>query len=301
MVDTAVLDTREKIFAGILLTSTAYLLFSLQDASIKLLVAGFSVWQILFFRSVTILLACVAVGGRPLVEQSIHSPIVKAMIVRSFIILSAWFCFYTAIEHLQLAELTTIYFAAPVIVTVLSVLLLGEQVPFIRWVAVLLGFIGVFVACDPAKVGISVPVLLVLAAAFLWALSIVLLRKIALQERTLVQLVLNNGFFLVIAGLPMLWLWELPGPTDMLLLAGVGALGGLAQFMLFEGMKRAPVSIIAPFEYTSLVWSFVLGFLIWHDLPRREVFVGAALIFSAGPLIIASEHFRKRVPPIPLP
>jgi drug/metabolite transporter (DMT)-like permease len=301
MVDTAVLDTREKVFAGILLTSLAYLLFSFQDASIKLLVAGYSVWQILFFRSVTILAGCLAVGGRQLVAQTAQSPIVKPMLLRSFIILSAWLCFYTAIEYLQLAELTTIYFAAPVIVTLLSILILGEQVPLIRWIAVLLGFAGVYVACDPAKLGLSVPVLLVLAAAFLWALSIVLLRKIALQEKTLIQLVLNNGFFLVVAGIPMLWSWQSPGLEDALLLAGVGALGGLAQFTLFEGMKRAPVSIIAPFEYTSLVWSFVLGYLIWHDVPRREVFVGAALIVGAGLLIIASEHFRKRTPPIPLP
>ncbi|MCV3240145.1 DMT family transporter [Mesorhizobium sp. ZC-5] len=301
MVDTAVIDTREKVFAGILLTSLAYLLFSFQDASIKLLVAGYSVWQILFFRSVTILVGCTAIGGRPLIRQSLASPIVKPMLLRSFIILSAWLCFYTAIEHLQLAELTTIYFAAPVIVTLLSVFILDEKVPLIRWVAVLLGFAGVYVACDPARLGLSVPVLLVLAAAFLWALSIVLLRKIALQERTLVQLVLNNGFFLVIAGLPMLWFWQMPSLDDALLLAGVGALGGLAQFMLFEGMKRAPVSIIAPFEYTSLVWSFILGYLIWQDVPRREVFFGAALIFCAGLLIIASEHFRKRILPISPP
>ncbi|MDC6705769.1 DMT family transporter, partial [Leclercia adecarboxylata] len=73
-----------------------------------------------------------------------------------------------------------------------------------------------------------------------------------------------------------------------------GALGGIAQYLLFEGMKRAPVSILAPLEYTSLVWSFALGFAIWGDVPRPEVFTGAAIIVSAGLLIIGSERFRKR-------
>ena len=294
MADAAILDTRERIFAGIFLTSLAYFLFSVQDASIKLLVTGYSVWQILLFRSVTILMGCVAIGGRDLLAESVRSPIVRPMLLRSFLILAAWLCYYSAAGYLQLAELTTIYFAAPVIVTIMSIPILGESVPAARWIAVFTGFAGVLVACDPAKLGISLPVALVLAAAFLWGLSIVLLRKVAMQARSLVQLVLNNGFFLVIAGLPMLFVWQTPVASDLLLMCGVGVLGGVAQFVLFEGMRRAPVSIISPFEYTSLVWAFVLGYLIWGDFPRTEVFYGAALIIAAGLIIIASEHLRNR-------
>ncbi len=297
MADTAVLDTSDRVFAGILFTSLAYLLFSVQDASIKLLVTSYTVWQILFFRSVAVLAGSAIIGGPQLFVDAARSPIVKAMLVRSVIILGAWLCYYTAIAHLQLAEITTIYFAAPVIVTVLSIPLLGEKVPPVRWAAVLIGFVGVFIACDPARLGLSVPVALVLAAACLWALSVVLLRKIALQERTLIQLVLNNAFFLAIAGVPLLWLWQTPSGVEFVLLAGVGALGGLAQACLFEGMKRAPVSVIAPFEYTSLVWSFVLGALIWGDVPRGAVFLGAALIVAAGLIIIASEQLKRRQPP----
>ena len=297
MADAAVLDTSDRVFAGILLTSLAYLLFSVQDASIKLLVTSYTVWQILFFRSVAVLAGSALVGGPQLFAEAARSPIVKAMFLRSAIILGAWLCYYTAIAHLQLAEITTIYFAAPVIVTLLSIPLLGEKVPPVRWAAVLIGFVGVFVACDPASLGFSLPVALVLAAAFLWALSIVLLRKIALQERTMIQLVLNNAFFLAIAGVPLLWLWQTPSGAEFVLLGGVGALGGLAQACLFEGMKRAPVSVIAPFEYTSLVWSFLLGALIWGDVPRGAVFLGAALIVAAGLIIIASEQLKRRPPP----
>ncbi|MER8827103.1 DMT family transporter [Mesorhizobium sp. M0938] len=295
MADIAILETRERVLAGILFTGAAYLMFSMQDASIKLLVVGMSVWQIMFFRSVTILIACAAVGGRRLFEDTARSPIVKSMFVRSAFTLAAWLCYYNAARHLQLAELTTIYYAAPIIVTVLSVIMLGEKVPLLRWLAVLIGFAGVFVACDPARLGLSMPVLLVLAAALLWGIAIVLMRKTAMAERTMIQLILNNFYFLVFSMLPALLLWQMPDWGQVLLLISVGALGGVAQCLLFEGMKRAPVSIVAPFEYTSLVWAFALGFAIWGDMPRHEVFLGAALIFAAGLLIIGNEHFRKRL------
>lgn len=295
MADVVVLESRERVLAGILVTAIAYFLFSTQDASIKLLVTGMTVWQIMFFRSVAILAACGVIGGRRLVADTAASPIVRPMLARSAFTLAAWLCYYNAARYLQLAELTTIYYAAPIIVTVLSVLILSEAVPLARWIAVFIGFAGVFIACDPARLGISLPVLLVLAAAVLWGIAVVLLRKTALQERTMIQLVLNNFYFLLFSAIPALVWWRMPDGPQFLLLAGVGLLGGVAQFMLFEGMKRAPVSIVAPFEYTSLIWAFALGFAIWGDVPRREVFMGATLIVGAGLLVVASEHFRKRL------
>jgi drug/metabolite transporter (DMT)-like permease len=295
MADIATLETRERVLAGILFTGAAYFLFSAQDASIKLLVVGMSVWQIMFFRSITVLAASAAIGGRRLFADAARSPIVRPMFVRSAFTLAAWLCYYNAARYLQLAELTTVYYAAPIIVTVLSVVMLGEKVPAMRWLAVLIGFAGVFVACDPTHLGLSVPVLLVLSAAVLWGIAVVLLRKTALAERTMIQLILNNFYFLVFSAVPALILWRTPDWEQLPLLLSVGALGGVAQYLLFEGMKRAPVSIVAPFEYTSLVWAFALGFAIWGDVPRREVVLGAALIFAAGLLIVANEHFRKRL------
>jgi drug/metabolite transporter (DMT)-like permease len=288
------LDTRDRVLAGIMFTGLAYFLFTVHDAAVKLLEATIPVWQVLFFRSMTILTGCLIFGGPAAYRQAWHSPVFRPMFLRSFLILTAWLCYYTAARDLQLAELTTIYYAAPIIITVLSVFVLGEKVPLLRWSAVAIGFAGVYIACDPANLGFSLPVLLVLSAACCWGLSIVLLRKLALQERTIVQMVLNNGFFLITAGLPLFYLWRTPSLTQVALLAMAGTIAGFAQFMLFEGMKRAPASVIAPFEYTALVWAFLLGFLVWHDVPRNEVFVGAAMIVGAGLLIIVTERFRRR-------
>ncbi|MBN9071405.1 MAG: DMT family transporter [Rhizobiales bacterium] len=294
MTDTAIPETRNRVFVGIGLTSLGYFLFSCQDVFIKLLVEHITVWQILFVRSLVVLCGCLAAGGPPLVTATWRSPIFQPMLLRSFLILAAWLSYYNAARYLQLAELTTIYFAAPVIVTLLSIFLLGEKVPMLRWAAVLMGFAGVFIACDPARLGISLPVAMVLAAAFLWGLAIVLLRKTALRERTIIQIILNNAFFLVFAGIPTIFLWQTPTLPQFLMLAAIGLISGIAQLALYEGMRYADASIIASFEYMALIWAFVFGYLVWGDVPRREVFIGAALIVGAGLVIVGNERMRLR-------
>ena len=294
MPDIAKSGTQDRVFTGIWLTSLAYFLFSGQDALIKLLVETVDVWQIMLVRSIVVLSGCALYAGPSVFAESARSPILIPMIGRSILILSAWICFYTAAKYLQLAELTTIYFAAPVIVTVLSIVVLGEKVPPIRWLAVLTGFAGVFVACNPAALGLSWPVVMVLAAAVFWAFSIVLIRKLALREKTSIQVVLNNVFFLAVATVPVLGNWHTPSLAELAMLVSVGLLGGIAQYAMFEGMKHADASIVAGFEYAALIWAFLFGYLIWSDIPRPEVFVGAAMIFVAGLLMVMGERARLR-------
>ncbi len=104
---------------------------------------------------------------------------------------------------------------------------------------------------------------------------------------------LNNFFTMGASGVALFFVWKTPDLNQTLLMLLAGTLGGGAQFLLFEGMKRASASTIAPFEYTSLVWAFALGFVIWGDIPSPAVFAGAALIIGAGLLIIADERRRR--------
>ena len=284
------------VLSGILLTSLAYFLFSVQDASVKWLVAALPVLQILFVRSVTIFAICLTIGRAPLARRALVSPVMKPMILRNLLLLSAWLCYYTAARDLGLAELTTLYYASPVIMTLLAVPVLGEAVSVGRWLAVLTGFIGVIVACNVAGAGLalSLPVCLALLAAAFWAISTVLLRKTALRETTLTQMTISSGFFILFTGAAMPFVWTALSLPDFLLMAATGALAGLAQYALFEGMRRTEVSVLAPFEYSSLVWAFLLGFMIWGDVPAGHVTVGAALIFAAGFIIIAAERIAAR-------
>lgn len=284
------------VLSGIVMTTFSYFLFSLQDASVKWLVVGYSVWQILFTRSITILLLCLVIGRGKLVRRAISSPVVKPLFVRNLLLLAAWLSYFNAARDLGLAEMTTLYYAAPIVVTLLAVPILKEDVPPIRWFAVLLGFVGVLIACDPLGTGmkLSLPVFLALMAAVFWAIGTVMLRKTALEETTLTQMTISNVFFIAMTGLAVGFYWTPPALFDVALMAGTGVIAGIAQYALFEGMCRAPISVIAPFEYTSLVWAFGLGFLIWGDIPATNVFAGAGLIFVAGLTIIVGERLAHR-------
>lgn len=286
---------KSSIGLGILLTSLAYFLFTGHDVTIKLLVETMSVWQILFFRTVTILVGCFFVGRRSLVDSLVRSPIIKPMAVRSILLLAAWLSYYTAARHLQLAELTTLYFAAPVVATILAALILKETVFWPRWLAVAVGFTGVVIASNPTGLTLSLPVYLTLQAAVLWASATILLRKTAMAEKSIVQMTMSNLFFFAMTGVMLFSAWKTPNLHELILLASTGIIGGLAQFAFFEGMRRAPVSVLAPFEYTSLVWAFFLGYFIWGDIPKTTVIVGATLIVTAGIIIIVSERRRHRL------
>ncbi|MGO7040547.1 DMT family transporter [Rhizobium acaciae] len=286
---------KNSVSLGILLTTLAYMAFTFHDAIIKVLASTIPVWQILFFRSLTILVGCLAYGRGTLVQQTLRSPIIKPMIARSVLLLCAWLSYYSAASRLQLAEVTTLYYAAPVVGTLLAWFILKEKVALARWLAVGVGFVGVVIACNPIGLTISWPVYLALQAAVLWAGAMVLLRKTSLHEKTIIQLAVSNVFFLAMTGVAVLYTWRTPDMTQLALLIATGIVAGCAQFALFEGMRQAPVSVLAPFEYSSLIWAFLLGYLIWADIPTPNVVVGAAMILGAGLIIIVSEKLRRRI------
>jgi len=280
--------------AGILLSSLAYLFFAMHDAMIKLLVESTTVWQILFCRSVAILLGCSVLGGRSLARETITSPAVRPMMLRSLFLLAAWLCYFNAAKHLPLADLTTLYFAAPIAAILLAIPILGERVPLSSWIAVITGFVGVVIASNPTGLATGWPVYLALVAAVCWAIATTLLRTTSQSASSMVQMTMTNVFFLALTTPMAFMTWSMPsGPAQILLLA-VGFIGGLGQMSYFEALRRAPISVIAPLEYTALIWAFALGYAIWGDVPGPSVWAGAVLIAGAGLIILFAE--RRRVP-----
>ena len=275
---------------GIALGVLAYALFGVHDAAIKWLVASVPVWEVVFVRSLAVFVACLALGRRALVEDALATPLKGPLLFRGLITLSAWICYFTAARALTLAQLLCLYFAAPLMVTILAAPLLGERVTRGRWAAVLVGFAGVLVATDPWGVPFSLPTALVLLAAALWGYGVILMRQIARRERSLLQITYLNAVFLVGSGLGCLFDWRTPDAGQLVLLLGVALFGGLGQFSLFEAARRAPASVIATVEYSSLLWAFVLGYLIWGDIPGLSVCAGGALILGAGLLLVAVER-----------
>ncbi len=283
---------------GMAMGVAAYALFSVQDSAIKWLASGLGgvtipVWQILFARSLFIVTCTVTIGRTAMLERAVRTPFKGKLVLRAAITLVAWLCYYSASRALPLAQLLTLYFAAPVITTLLAAPLLDERVPPARWASVAIGFAGVVVACDPGGLAFSTATALVLVAAAFWGFAIILMRQIARRESSILQMFYTNGLFLLATGVACAVQWTPPRLPQLGLLATICAAGGVGQYLLFEAARRAPASVMATVEYSALVWAFVLGFLVFGDVPRAPVFAGAGLILLAGVTLLATERRRS--------
>ncbi|MDY0872942.1 DMT family transporter [Dongia rigui] len=276
---------------GVILAIAGYAVFSGQDAIVKWLVMhDYAIFQILFVRSLTISIITLFIGGKTGVMNVMRSRNKGGLALRAGLLLSAWLCYFNAAKHLTLPDLVTLYYAAPVIVTILSIVVLREKVNAWRWASVIVGFIGVVVAANPGGRAELQWALLVLVAATLWAFATMLVRKIMHAEPTINQMIFTNGGFVLLCGVTMPWWWHQPGLLEFSLMIGLGLISGTGQYLLYESFRHAPASVIAPTEYTALVWSVILGYLVWQDLPTHTGIIGAAMIVASSLIVMLGER-----------
>jgi drug/metabolite transporter (DMT)-like permease len=176
--------------------------------------------------------------------------------------------------------------------TLLAIRLLGERVTRARWISLGIAFAGVLLASDPLGVRLSLATLLVLIAAALWGYAVVLMRQIARLESSMVQMLYQNGVYLVVTGALTAATYQHPSAWELLLLAGTGVLGGIGQFALFEAARMAPAAVMATVEYSALIWAFLLGWLMFGEIPLPAIWAGAALISVAGVYLVIAERRR---------
>lgn len=270
------------VLAGIALACGGYSLFAMQDAVVKWLVADYAVPQILFIRSVIIVGISSYVirrNGHPSILKSPHR---GSLLLRAMLMLGAWLAYYSAARHLGLAEITTMYFSAPIMVVVLSIFVLRETVGPMRWLACLGGFVGVLLAANPGQAPSLVPAGMVLFAGFCWAWSTILVRLVSRSESTINQMLATSLAFVVTCGCALPFVWKWPDALGWTLMLGLGGVSALGQYLLYEGFRHAPASTLAPIEYTGLLWAFLYGYLIWSDIPGWNVIAGAALIAACS-------------------
>lgn len=277
------------VLYGIGLGVLAYGLFSVQDAAIKFLVEALPVWQVLMFRSLSVVVICLVSGRPALVGRAIRSPVKGKLSLRALLTMTAWLLYFTASREMGLAQLLTLYFAAPLMVTILSGRVLGEMVTPRRWLAVGIGFMGVMFAADPSGVEVSLPTAMVLLAAAMWSYSTILMRQAARHETSLVQMLYNNALIVPVTAAVSVTIWQAPSWTEWAIMGLIGVLSGIAQFLVFEMARRTPAAVMATVEYSALIWAFILGWLIWGDVPHAAIWIGAALIAVSGVVLVLGE------------
>jgi drug/metabolite transporter (DMT)-like permease len=215
---------------GMAMGIAAYTLFSFHDVFVKALVYTMPAAQILFMRSIVIIALCFAFDRRHLVRDLLQSDNRLLILGRGLLTLAAWVMYYTAARDLQLAELTTLYYFAPVLTTILAVIFLKEQVTLARVGAASIGFFGVIVAANPAGFALSLPVVLVLMAALSWAIAMILMRKISKKDRAIVQVFAQNLIHAFAMGLFSLPFWQGMTALEICLCIGPGLSGAWGSF-----------------------------------------------------------------------
>ncbi|UEL25655.1 DMT family transporter [Pseudomonas fluorescens] len=284
---------QDRALQGIALCSLAYAFLALQDAAIKWLVADYSVFTLLFWRSLVVVGACVIAGRMGLLRRACTSVSRRLLIIRGLLSLLAWLLYYTAAKDLTLAEMTTLYFSAPIMVTLLAALILKERASRGQWVALLIGFVGVVIACRPSTMLDPVPIALTLTAALCWALTYIQLRQVDPTTSVLEQMLITNVVFVVCMALTLPWT-HTPAPTPAWLgMLAAGLVGGIGQFLLFASFRRATATLLAPFEYTGLIWAFLLSSLIWGTSMDLSLIIGAVLIAVSGTLAMLSARHSE--------
>ncbi len=270
--------------------------FSLQDAIVKLLVTSLPVPEVLFGRSLVIVAISIAFLGRR-DYQALAVPMnLRQIALRSALILIAWVAYYRASRSLQLAELVTYYFVAPLFVVALSAPLLKERVGFGRWAATLLGFGGVLISAAPRAGASLAPVALALLAAFAWALTTILARSLAKGISTPAMMMAGSIGFLAACGAILPAIGVRPTLDQTLAMALLGLVGGLGQYLWFEGVRRAEASLLATLEYSMFAYAIFWGYVVFGDWPRPRTFVGAAVVLTSGLLVVSLEMRRRRLP-----
>jgi len=308
------MSSTDRPLLGIFALVLGLFLYSIQDMVIRALSGDYSLLQIMWIRSgVSLLVLFVAVlsfsGGADLRGRQ-----VGVMITRGLMGSLAYIAYYLAIVIMPLAEAVAIVFTAPIFVTLFSALLFGERVGPRRWAAVILGFVAVFIVLGPQGQFLRLASALAFAAAVTYAAMVLLTGFVKSGNTTLgISFYAAVGFLLgvilassVVALLPpiessnstvqfLLRDWRWPSMFHLFVLVVLGFIATIGQYALVKAYSVAPMSTVAPFEYSYVIWAVLFGYLFWDEIPSKWTWLGLSLLVSCNLYILYRERHVKLV------
>lgn len=275
------------------LAALSYLSFSTADALIKGSSAHYPVFEI---ATVMAFFALLPVVGLGLAQAGVRGLLPNRwglVLLRGALTSTGALCAWLAFSMLPLADGYAILFAAPMLVTVLSALILREEVGWRRWLSTGIGFAGVLVMVRPDFATLGAGHGLALAGACCGALSFVVLKRIGTSERS-APLLFVLFLSVLVASLPMtVRSFVMPDPAGLLAMAVAGLLMGMGQTGLVLATRGAPAVVVAPFQYTQMIWAVLFGALLFGDRPTPMLFAGMALVVGSGLFTLWRETVRR--------
>jgi drug/metabolite transporter (DMT)-like permease len=296
----------EKVALGVSTIVATTVAMSFADAMVKYVSSDFTVWQIYVLRSVLAIPLIVAISRlrpRPL---GLFPVAAGWAYLRSLLLMTMWVAFYAALSVLSLPVVAASYYTAPLFITLFSALFVGELVGLRRWIAILIGFMGVLVILRPGTAAFSWLTLLPILSAVFYALAAIVTRTRCIDERPLaLSLALNLSFLLTgltASALIALWAptaavvdanpfllghWSVMGVREWQIVAMLAVLIVAVSSGVAKAYQCAPPTIIATFDYTYLLFATFWSFAIFSDMPDAATIIGMILIAGAGLLVIS--------------
>ena len=267
-------------------------LFAVNDALGKWLVATYAVGQVLLIRSLAALALLAPFIWRD-ARTFATAPRWGVQLVRAGFATIEVACFYWAVAYLPLADVMAYYLAGPIFVTAIAGTMLGEPVGWRRWSAVAVGFVGVIICLRPGVAALSWPALIALVGSFTFSLSMISTRYLRGTSGTVLvttQTVAALVFGIVVAPFG----WVAPTPGDLALLALLGMVAMVAHVCVNRSLTVAPASTVVPYQYTTILWAVLFGYLVFSDVPDAWMVTGGAIIIGAGLFIFLREQRLAR-------
>ncbi|ABE39447.1 DMT family transporter [Rhodopseudomonas palustris] len=227
-------------------------------------------------------------------ESPLRSVRPKLQVLRALALVASSVLFITGLRFLPIAEASATSFVAPLFVTALSIVLLGEAIGIRRWVATLVGLIGVLIVIRPGSSTFNPAVILPILSALCWAITLILTRMISGADRAVVTMTFSAlvGFLALSAMVPFVWVT--PSWTDIAIGVGVGLASTIGQWIVVLAFRYADASALAPFSYSQLLWVTILGYAVFSEIPDAWTFVGAVVIICSGVYIAHRERLRRK-------
>ncbi|MDB0049384.1 DMT family transporter [Candidatus Pelagibacter sp.] len=267
--------------------------FSVMDLLVKWS-SDYPTGEVLFFRGFFGLLPTYFLIPKNKLKTFYTTERSKEHLFRCLMGLMALIAIVVALRELPLAVVVSLSYAAPLFITVLSIFLLSEKVGVFRWLAVIIGFIGVIIIAEPGFKGMNYLYFLPLIFCIGMAFVTIMIRKLSTTE----PIWLISIFFTItisIAGLATIPMgWKMPNFQDFILLSLIGVTGGSANLFLTQSYKLSEVSLVAPLKYLALVFAIFFGYFIWNEIPTIKTLIGASLVVLASLIIFRREIYHKQ-------
>ncbi len=284
---------QDNLWKGIGYVCSAFFLFTTMQALNKLLTGQHHVVEITFYRSFIALIPCCIYLFYTKNYHLLKTTRPIKITIRAVLGFASTILTLGAIQHLPMSDATVLFFSATLLVPILAHFFLKEHIGLHRWVAVLIGMIGVILIAQPSPQMTAWGIVLALGAAATHAFAQVLIRSMKQESAFTITFYLFFGG-LLLSGLAMPWFAKMPTFESAFILIAIGITGGFGQLFITKGFQLAPASLLAPFAYTGIIWATGFDIIIWHYVPGWPVYLGASIIIAAKAYIIYREHVRAK-------